>query len=183
MTPPWGTPHRVACRLPSTTTPTRSHCSINCSTRRSLIRRRTSPIRIAWSTLSKKLWMSTSRTHQRQTNASLSASTACPALRLGRYPDEHGRTGASKSGSMTSLHACGPTPSPTVGIPRGRVRPSGVGISTRRTGLGRYRLAFSSSPRFWRNSSTPRVRSRRFPRHRRRLSLRLLGLLPRPATG
>ena len=45
---------------------------------------------------------------------------------------------------MTCTVACWTTRSATVGMPSGRVRPSGFGISTRRTGGGTYRSADSS---------------------------------------
>src|SRR2546422_1139926 len=76
ITPPWGTPPRVSCRCPSIRTPARNHWSISFSTRRSLIRRRTRPRKISWSTLLKKPSMSASTTHQLRTSASLTASTA-----------------------------------------------------------------------------------------------------------
>ena len=56
----------------------------------------------------------------------------------GRNPYDTGRKSASKIGSSTSLAACCTTRSRTVGIPSGRLPPSGFGISTRRTGAGRY---------------------------------------------
>ena len=68
-------------------------------------------------------------------------SSAAVAERLGRKPYETGRKSASKIGSSTSLAACWATRSRTVGMPRGRAPPSGLGMSRRRTGAGRYRPA------------------------------------------
>ena len=70
-------------------------------------------------------------------NDTLILSNASVADRLGRNPYEHDRKSASKIGSNTILAACWATRSRTVGIPNGRLRPSGLGISTRRTGAGR----------------------------------------------
>jgi surface antigen len=66
-----------------------------------------------------------------------SAAMASVAERLGRNPNEQGKKSASKIGSRTSLAACWHTRSVTVGMPNGRLDPSGFGISTRRTGAGR----------------------------------------------
>ena len=65
------------------------------------------------------------------------ASRASVAERFGRKPKLGGRKSASKIGSRTSLAACWATRSRTVGMPNGRLEPSGFGISTRRTGDGR----------------------------------------------
>ena len=62
---------------------------------------------------------------------------ASVAERFGRNPKLAGRKSASNIGSRTILAACWHTLSLTVGMPSGRVRPSGFGISTRRTGAGR----------------------------------------------
>ena len=59
------------------------------------------------------------------------------AERFGRNPKLQGRKSASNMGSRTIFVACWPTRSLTVGMPSGRIRPSGFGISTRRTGAGR----------------------------------------------
>ena len=64
------------------------------------------------------------------------ASRASVAERLGRKPKLWGRKSASKMGSRTILAAAWHTRSRTVGMPKGRIRPSGLGISTRRTGAG-----------------------------------------------
>src|SRR5690554_4906803 len=58
------------------------------------------------------------------------------ALRPGRYPWEQSRKSASKMGSRISLAAVCTTRSLTVGIPRGRVFPFALGISTRRMEVG-----------------------------------------------
>jgi hypothetical protein len=75
------------------------------------------------------------------------------ALELNQNKREHLiveiKKSASNNSSRTILTACCATRSRTVGIPNGRIRPSGLGISTRRTGDGRYvparRSAASSS--------------------------------------
>jgi len=66
-----------------------------------------------------------------------SRSIACVADRFGRNPYEHGRKSASKMGSSTILAACWATRSRTVGMPSGRLLPSGFGMSTRLAGAGR----------------------------------------------
>ena len=71
-------------------------------------------------------------------NPVLSRSIACVADRLGRNPNEHGRKSASNTGSSTSFAACWATLSRTVGMPSGRLPPSGFGMSTRLAGAGRY---------------------------------------------
>ena len=183
ITPPWGTPHRVACRCPSTMTPARSHWSINVSTRRSLMRRRTRPRRISWSTWVKKPSMSASTTHHRRTSAAFTASTACPALRLGRYPYEHGKKLASKSGSMTILHACWTTRSRTVGMPRGRVRPSGFGNLHPQHWLWAIHPGLQLRGERLQDTRRPRdVPHLRCVRHRPRRAPDLLAPLTRPAT-
>jgi hypothetical protein len=67
-------------------------------------------------------------------NPALSRSIACVADRLGRNPYEHGSKSASKTGSSTILAACWATLSRT---DRGRLPPSGFGMSTRLAGAGR----------------------------------------------
>ena len=64
-------------------------------------------------------------------------SMASVADRLGRNPKLQGKKSDSKIGSRTIFAACWHTLSFTVGIPSGRLDPSGFGISTRRTGAGR----------------------------------------------
>ena len=68
-------------------------------------------------------------------------SRASVADRFGRNPKLQGRKSASNKGSRTILAACWHTLSFTVGMPKGLFDPSGLGISTRRTGEGRYRPA------------------------------------------
>jgi len=63
-------------------------------------------------------------------------SKAPVADRFGRNPKLQDRKSASNNGSRTILAACWHTLSVTVGMPNGRVDPSGLGISTRRTGEG-----------------------------------------------
>ena len=99
--------------------------------------------------------MSASTTHQFLTRADLTTCTACVADRRGRKPYDDSLKLASKIGSSTSRHACCTTRSRTVGMPRGRDRPSGLGISTRSTGCGRYAFAFRSAASSARNVSTP----------------------------
>ena len=71
-------------------------------------------------------------------NPVLSRSIAIVADRLGRNPYEHGRKSASNTGSSTILAACWATLSRTVGMPSGRLLPSGFGMSARLAGAGRY---------------------------------------------
>ena len=67
-----------------------------------------------------------------------SRSIAIVADRFGRNPNEHGRKSASNTGSSTIFAACCATLSRTVGMPSGRLLPSGFGMSTRLAGAGRY---------------------------------------------
>ena len=135
--PALGVPVTVSETTPSANTPARSHCRISLSTRRSDTRRSTSTINRSWSIEPKKSRMSASNTNlPPRGNATRITSKASVALRLGRNPKLHGRKSASKIGSRTSFAACCATRSRTVGIPNGRFRPSGLGISTRRTGDG-----------------------------------------------
>ena len=82
-----------------------------------------------------------------------------------------GKKSASKIGSRTSLAACCTTRSRTVGIPNGRIRPSGLGISTRRTGAGRYLPARRSRGHLTQHainavsSTAPASLDRHRPRH------------------
>jgi len=124
--------------------------------------------------------MSASTTHQLRTRASLTAKTACPALRLGRYPYEHGRKFASKSGSMTILHACWTTRSRTVGTDACDHQVSGSPPAAQGSGDTSPPSSLLRAP-----EGTPRrrgVRSLRSPRHRPRERPRSPELLPRPAT-
>ena len=139
MTPPWGVPATVRSRLPSAITPACSHRRTSFSTRRSDTRLPTSASSRSWLISPKKLRMSNSTTNWHPTmNPVLSRSIACVADRLGRNPNEHGRKSASNTGSSTILAACCATLSRTVGMPSGRLLPSGFGMSTRLAGAGRY---------------------------------------------
>ena len=71
-------------------------------------------------------------------NATRSRSIACVADRFGRNPNEEERKSASNTGSSTIFAACWAILSRTVGMPSGRLLPSGFGISTRLAGAGRY---------------------------------------------
>src|SRR5215472_14878697 len=86
--------------------------------------------------------MSASTTHHPRNSTLSTARTACAALRLGRNPYDWFWKFASKTGSITIRHACWTTRSRTVGIPRGRWRPSGLGMYTRSTGWGWYLPTF-----------------------------------------
>ena len=139
MTPPWGVPATVRSRLPSTITPARSHRRTSSSTLRSDTLRSISASSRSWLISPKKSRMPNSTTNwQPAMNPVLSRSIACTADRLGRNPNEHGRKSASNTGSSTSFAACCATLSRTVGMPSGRLLPSGFGISTRLAGAGRY---------------------------------------------
>lgn len=65
-------------------------------------------------------------------------------MRPGRKPNERGWKSASKIDPRTSSTAICTTRSFTVGMPSGRWPPLPLGIRTRRTGSGRYVLAFNS---------------------------------------
>ena len=137
MTPPWGVPVTDAERTPSTSTPARSHWRMSLSTRRSETRLPTSDRSLSWSISPKKFEMSASKTKCRPRGKDIRmTSRASVAERLGRNPKLVGRKSASKMGSRTILAAAWHTRSRTVGMPRGRIRPSGFGISTRRSGDG-----------------------------------------------
>src|SRR5215472_4981871 len=99
--------------------------------------------------------MSASTTHHPRNRTWSTARTACAALRLGRNPYDWFWKFASKTGSITIRHACWTIRSRTVGIPRGRWRPSGLGMYTRSTGWGWYLPAFRSAASTSRNSATP----------------------------
>ena len=84
--------------------------------------------------------MSASSTHTRPPLAATrTASRACWAERFGRNPKLTGRKSASKIGSSTTFAAAMITRSPSAGMPSGRVSPRlpGLGMCTRRSGLGR----------------------------------------------
>ena len=81
--------------------------------------------------------MSASKTkHLPSMKPTLILSMASVADRFGRNPKLQGKKSASNIGSRTIFVACWHTLSFTVGIPSGRLDPSGFGISTRRTGAG-----------------------------------------------
>ena len=86
---------------------------------------------------SKKFSMSASKTNSLPSmNPTRNRSRASVVDRFGRNPKLAGRKSASNNGSRTILAACWATLSTTVGMPNGRFDPSGLGISTRRTGGG-----------------------------------------------
>jgi len=137
MTPPWGVPETVSVTTPSANTPAASHPRRSFSTRRSDTRSPTSDKSLSWSIVPKKFSMSASKTKWLPSmKPTRSFSIASSADRFGRNPKEQERKSASKIGSRTSLVACWAIRSFTVGMPNGRVRPSGFGISTLRTGAG-----------------------------------------------
>ena len=71
------------------------------------------------------------------------ARTASCALRPGRNPQLDSLNSGSKIGCNTCSKACCSSRSITVGMPNCRLSPFGLGISTRRTGLGVQRPAKS----------------------------------------
>lgn len=77
------------------------------------------------------------------------------ALRSARDAYCSGGRSASIIGSMTNNAAVGTTRSRIAGLPKGRCLPSGLGIHTRRTGLGRYVLPLRCSARSPSPRSTP----------------------------
>jgi hypothetical protein len=105
--------------------------------------------------VSTEWWIAASTTPHPRRRACLTALMAWWALRWGRNPAEGSWTLAAKMGSMTSVHACCPTRSRSVGIPKGRGPPSGWGMCTRRTGGGRDGPARRSCLMCSTNGSTP----------------------------
>ncbi len=94
---------------------------------------------MSWFTRSKNWVMSKSTTQLCPARTyPWAARTASWALRPGRNPWLHGLNFRSKTGCSTCKSICCIHRSCTVGIPSRRVPPWGLGISTRRTGLGTY---------------------------------------------
>jgi hypothetical protein len=155
MTPPWGAPIVVGCHGPAATTPAFRHWRSRLQTLRSLSRRATSRSSRSWAMVSTKRALSTSTTYPFDRRCSWPTVTAWVALRCGRKPSAGSGPLASKRGSITIVHACCPTRSRTVGIPRGRSRPSGWGIETRRPGGGRSLPARRACSSAWRKALPP----------------------------
>ncbi|HYZ08326.1 MAG TPA: hypothetical protein VE709_06980 [Pseudonocardiaceae bacterium] len=116
------------------------------TTRRSDTRFTTSASNRSWSISPKKLRISNSTTWVTPSmNPTRSRSIACVTDRRGRNPYDTDEKSASKIGSNTSFAAACATRSRTVGMPSGRLPPSGFGMSTRLAGAGRYVPARSSA--------------------------------------
>ena len=156
MTPPWGVPVSDDSSCCPTRIPAPSSARIALRILRSTTRSASAPSNRSWSTSSKKLAMSASTTTRRPAQASsMTVFNAWCVERFGRNPKLHGAKSASKIGSSTIFNAACTTRSRTVGMPSGRVLPSGLGISTRRTGAGRQRPSANSAARSSRNGTTP----------------------------
>lgn len=100
--------------------------------------------------------MSASSTHLRDLPAKwwISATASC-ARRFGRNPYEHGSKSTSKTGSSTSFKAAWTTRSATVGMPRLRSFPLGLGVITCRTSTGWKVRVFNCTRTLPKNASTP----------------------------
>ena len=155
LPPPWGDPRVVGCHGPAATTPAFRHWRSRLQTRRSLLRRATRRRRSSGSMGAPTRSLATATTYPCEMRGAWPTLTTGVALRCARKPADGSGKWASPRGLRTLGHAGGTTRSRTVGIPRGRSRPSAGGRSTRRTGGGLSRPARRSCASAWSQAVTP----------------------------
>ena len=137
--PPCGTPLSVSSYFPATSTPAFRYLWIRDTTLPSFTVLPITSISFEWFTLSKNC--SKSRSMQKRLPSLMIAWAhfkAWCAPRWGLKPKLLSLNWGSYSGCSTCAILCCTKRSTTVGMPRGRFLPLSLGISTLRTGLGRY---------------------------------------------